>query len=63
MSRRQMTMSKEPTEPTLTEQTKKIFKDTVSIYRKDLDAMIKNPLPLVLVIIATIILLLLISAL
>lgn len=50
-------------EPTLTEQTKKIFKDTVNIYRKDLDAMIKNPLPLVLVIIATIILALLISSL
>ncbi len=50
-------------EPTLTEQTKKIFKDTVNIYRKDLNTMLKNPLPLVLAVVAMIILALLISEL
>lgn len=36
-------------EPTLTEQTKKIFKETVNIYRGDLNTILKNPLPLILV--------------
>jgi len=37
-----------PQEPSLTEQTKKIFVETVDIYRRDLSAILKNPLPLVM---------------
>ena len=41
-------------EPTLKEQTKKIFKETVDIYRNDLNALSKNPLPLIIAIAAII---------
>ena len=41
-------------EPTLKEQTKKVFKETVNIYRGDLNAIFKNPLPLILVIAAVV---------
>ena len=41
-------------EPTLKEQTKKVFKETVDIYRNDLNAIFKNPLPLIIVIAAMI---------
>lgn len=46
-------MPNEP-EPTLKEQTGKIFKDTVEIYRKDLHAIFGNPLPLILALAALI---------
>ena len=41
-------------EPTLKEQTTKIFNETVDIYRNDLNAIFKNPLPLLIVIVAMI---------
>jgi len=41
-------------EPTLKEQTTKVFKETVDIYRKDLNAMFKNPLPIIIAIAAII---------
>ncbi len=47
-------MSKEPTLP---EQTKKVFKETVAIWRNDLFTLLNKPLPLI--IIAAIILFLL----
>jgi hypothetical protein len=37
-----------PNAPTLKEQTRKVFTDTVNIYRKDLNAIIENPLPLII---------------
>jgi hypothetical protein len=39
-----------PKEPTLKEQTAKVFKETVDIYRADLNALRKNPLPLIIAI-------------
>lgn len=47
-----------PKEPTLPEQTKKVFKETVAIWRNDLFSLLNKPLPLILII-ATIILFLL----
>lgn len=41
-------------EPTLLEQTKKIFNETVDIYRNDLFAMFKRPLPLIIIIVTII---------
>lgn len=38
------------TEPTLPERTKKVFKETVNIYRNDLNGLVSNPLPLILTI-------------
>ncbi len=35
-------------EPTLTQQTKKIFSETVDIYRNDFFNIIKNPVPIVI---------------
>jgi len=39
-----------PKEPTLKEQTAKVFKETVELYRDDLNALRKNPLPLIIAI-------------
>lgn len=36
-------------EPTLIAQTRKIFAETVDIYRKDFLSIVKNPLPIVIV--------------
>jgi hypothetical protein len=47
-----------PKEPTLPEQTKKVFKETVAIWRNDLFSLLNKPLPIILII-ATIILFLL----
>lgn len=41
-------------QPTLKEQTTKVFKETVDIYRNDLNALLKNPLPLIIAIAAII---------
>lgn len=40
-----------PNEPTLKEHTKKVFKETVDIYRKDLIALLNNPLPIAVAVI------------
>lgn len=42
-------------EPTLKEQTTRVFKETVDIYRKDLGAILRNPLPLIILIAAMIV--------
>jgi hypothetical protein len=39
-----------PKEPTVPEQTKRIFKETVAIWRNDLFALLNKPLPLILII-------------
>ncbi|QXP82716.1 hypothetical protein ABZN20_17770 [Methylococcus sp. ANG] len=39
-----------PNEPTLKEHTKKVFKETVDIYRKDLIALLNNPLPIAIAV-------------
>lgn len=41
-------------EPTMKEQTQKVFTETVNIYRNDLHALFKNPLPLILAMAAMI---------
>lgn len=43
-----------PNEPTLREQTRDIFKDTVKLYRKDLHSLLRKPLPLILAVAAII---------
>ena len=43
-----------PKEPTLKDQTKQVFKETVDIYRNDLNTLVKNPLPLILIMAAMI---------
>ncbi len=37
-------------EPTLTEQTKKIFLDTVDLYRNDALKLVSNPIPAIVLI-------------
>lgn len=41
-----------PKEPTLPEQTQKVFRETVAIWRNDLFALLRKPLPLVAIIAA-----------
>jgi hypothetical protein len=43
-------------EPTLKDQTKKAFKDTVDIYSNDLNSLFKNPWPLVIVAVVVLLL-------
>ena len=42
-------------EPTLKDQTKKIFKETVDIYNNDLNALLRNPVPIILTVAAMIV--------
>lgn len=45
-------------EPPLKNQTKKIFKETVDIYRRDLITLLNNPLPIIIAVVVIVLFLL-----